>query len=170
VLHNVLWAGPQQGSYPARQLQSYLAQTGTPVEEATAGQVLDLGDGAKTTILAVGQRGAVLLLSWENFRVLLPIGLDFELLPDLSGRPELVDLTGLLLAESGYAPVNPGEWIKALNPKLILLSVETGDRQGLPSQETLSAVEGYHLLRTDHNGWIQLTTDGENLWIEVERD
>jgi len=170
VVHNVLWAGPRQGSYPARQLQSYLAQENITVKEAAAGQVLDLGDGANITILAVSQRGTVLMLSWENFRLLLPVGLDFELLPDLSGRPELVNLTGLLLAESGYAPVNPGEWIKALNPQLILLSVAAGDRQGLPSKDTLFAVEGYHLLRTDHNGWIQLITDGENLWVEVERD
>jgi hypothetical protein len=30
-------------------------------------------------------------------------------------------------------------------------------------------VDGYTLLRTDRNGWIQLSTDGEQLWIEVER-
>ena len=29
---------------------------------------------------------------------------------------------------------------------------------------------GYTLLRTDRNGWIQLSTDGEQLWVEVERD
>jgi beta-lactamase superfamily II metal-dependent hydrolase len=47
--------------------------------------------------------------------------------------------------------------------------VVAGDREGLPSLETLAAVEGYTLLRTDRNGWIQLSTDGEQLWIEVER-
>jgi len=42
-------------------------------------------------------------------------------------------------------------------------------RQGLPSPETLEAVEGYSLLRTDRNGWIELTTDGQQMWVEVER-
>ena len=40
-------------------------------------------------------------------------------------------------------------------------------RQGLPSPETLEAVEGYTLLRTDLNGWIELTTDGEQIWVQV---
>jgi beta-lactamase superfamily II metal-dependent hydrolase len=78
-------------------------------------------------------------------------------------------LTALLLAEGGYAPVNPAWWIDALGPQIILLSVGAGDRDGLPSAETLAAVESYTLLRTDQNGWIQLSTDGEQLWVEVER-
>jgi beta-lactamase superfamily II metal-dependent hydrolase len=39
---------------------------------------------------------------------------------------------------------------------------------GMPSKETLEAVEGYTLLRTDQNGWIELSTDGEQMWVEVE--
>ncbi len=51
----------------------------------------------------------------------------------------------------------------------MLLSVAAGDRQGRPDPETLEAVEGYTLLRTDRNGWIELKTDGEQMWVEVER-
>ena len=75
-----------------------------------------------------------------------------------------------MLAESGYALVNPGEWIEGLSPQIVLLSVAAGDREGLPASETLAAVQGYTLLRTDRNGWIQLSTDGEQLWVEVERE
>jgi competence protein ComEC len=165
----VLWAGPAQGSYPARNLQVKLAELDIPVASAETGQVLDLGQGAFLRLLAVGRRGAVLLLEWEHFRVLLPIGLDFEILEDLQSQPELRGLTALLLAESGYAPVNPNEWVEKLAPGIVLLSVATGDLEGLPSPETLAAVEGYNLLRTDRNGWIELTTDGEQMWVEVER-
>jgi hypothetical protein len=49
-----------------------------------------------------------------------------------------------------------------------LLSVDAGDHEGLPSPETLEAIEGYSLLRTDQNGWIELSTDGEQLWVEAE--
>jgi competence protein ComEC len=167
---NVLWAGPQQGSYPARELQSRLVQKDIQVEVAESGQVLDLGDGSSLTILEVGQRGAVVLVEWEKFRVLLPIGLDFELLSSLESGNEFRGITALLLAESGYAPVTPSGWIEDLNPQVILLSVAAGDRDGLPSRETIAAVEGYTLLRTDRNGWIQLSTDGEQLWVEVERE
>ena len=50
-----------------------------------------------------------------------------------------------------------------------LLSRQVGYRQGLPSPEILEAVQGYTLLRTYRNGWIELSTDGEQLWVEAER-
>jgi beta-lactamase superfamily II metal-dependent hydrolase len=101
-----------------------------------------------------------MLLEWGNFRALLPVGMDFETLETLLDDRNLVHVSALLLAESGYAPVNPPEWIARLKPQVVLLSVASDDRQGLPSPETLRAVAGYSLLRTDQNGWIQLSTDG----------
>ncbi len=50
-----------------------------------------------------------------------------------------------------------------MNPQVVLLSVAVGGREGRPDPETLKAVEGYNLLRTDRNGWIELSTDGEKL-------
>jgi len=165
----VIWAGPTHGSYPARTLQNSLADLGLQPILAEAGQRLELGQGAYLEVLAVGKRGAVLLLAWENFQALLPVGLDFDMLDDLSADPNLTEYTALLLAESGYAPVNPPQWIDKLRPQVALLSVAADDRDGLPSPETLEAVQGYTLLRTDRNGWIELTTDGEGMWVEVER-
>jgi competence protein ComEC len=165
---NVLWAGPTHGTRAARTLQEALNAAGIRPVRAEAGQTLHLGDGAQMRVLLVGKRGAVLLLEWENFRALLPVGLDFETLEILQNERSLVPVNALLLAESGYAPVNPPEWIDKLRPQVVLLSVAPDDRKGLPSPETLQAVEGYTLLRTDQNGWIQLSTDGEQMWVEVE--
>ncbi len=79
------------------------------------------------------------------------------------------NISALLLAESGYGPVNPPELIHQLNPQLAILSVAAADRTGLPSPETIQALAGYNLLRTDQNGWIEITTDGSQMWVEVER-
>jgi beta-lactamase superfamily II metal-dependent hydrolase len=79
------------------------------------------------------------------------------------------NISALLLAESGYAPVNPPELIEHLSPQVVLLSVAAADKTGLPSSETVQALEGYNLLRTDKNGWIQITTDGNQMWVEVEK-
>jgi beta-lactamase superfamily II metal-dependent hydrolase len=87
----------------------------------------------------------------------------------LQADPSLASVTALLLSGSGYAPANPPEWIAKLHPQLILLSVAAGDRRNLPDPETLQAVQGYPLLRTDQNGWIELITDGEQMWVEVEK-
>ncbi|MCJ7709035.1 MAG: hypothetical protein MUO38_15640, partial [Anaerolineales bacterium] len=71
--------------------------------------------------------------------------------------------------DGGYSAVNPPEWLARLRPWVALVSVEAGNRRGLPSPETLSTLSGTTLLRTDLNGWIELTTDGEQLWAEAER-
>ena len=56
-----------------------------------------------------------------------------------------------------------------LSPKLVLLSVSGTDGKGMPSKDTLDAVKGYSLLRTDRDGWIELSTDGEQMWVEAEQ-
>ena len=101
--------------------------------------------------------------------MLLPLGMDFGALENLQSTSTMHNLSALLLAESGYAPLNPPELISWLRPQVALLSVGPGDKTGLPSPETLEALEGYNLLRTDQNGWIEIKTDGKQMWVEVEK-
>ena len=166
----VLWAGPTHASPSARALQAVLSEAGIVPISAQSGQMLDLGDGAVLRVLSANLRGVVLLLEWGGFSALLPFGMDVDALDTLQNDPAIGPLSALLLAESGYAPLNPPEWIERLRPGVVLLSVAPGDREGRPSPETLDAMQGYTLLRTDRNGWIELTTDGENLWVEVEKE
>jgi competence protein ComEC len=165
----VLWAGPTHATGSARYLQAALSEADLRPISAQSGQALDLGKGAVLRVLSANPRGAVLLLEWGSFSALLPFGMDVEALEALHNDPEVGPVTALLLAESGYAPLNPPEWIERLNPQAALLSVAAGDREGRPDQEMLLALEGYTLLRTDKNGWIELTTDGQQMWMEVER-
>ena len=166
---NVLWAGSPNASRSSRLLQQTLAAAQIPLLQAQSGQVLDLGSGATLKVLTSGKRGAILLLEWQRFRALLPLGAQFEDLDSLAMGRNVGNLSTLLLADHGYAPLNPSEWIANLHPQVILLSVEAGNWSGLPSPETLQTIAGYPLLRTDQNGWIHLSTDGENLWSEVAK-
>lgn len=166
---NVLWAGPTNGNSSARYLQRTLVGLEIPITPAEPGQTLALGDGATLRVLTAGKRGAVILIEWGNFRALLPSGLDFEAMDSLQTGRALGPVNVLLLAESGLPALAPPTWITNLNPNLILLSAEPGNREGLPSPETLDVVEGYNLLRTDLNGWVEVTTDGAQMWVEVER-
>jgi beta-lactamase superfamily II metal-dependent hydrolase len=70
---------------------------------------------------------------------------------------------------NGQASLNAPVWIDNQAPQVILLSAAAQDTNGLPSQETLDALQGYTLLRTDLNGWVELTTDGKRVWVEVEK-
>jgi beta-lactamase superfamily II metal-dependent hydrolase len=130
---------------------------------------LDLGEDILLRILNVNSRGAVMLLEWHEFRALLPVGMNFTALEELKYGEDIERVSVLLLGDSGYAPINPPEWVANLNPQLIILSVAAGDPDGLPNEGTLDAIEDYSLLRTDYNGWIEVATDGLEMWVEVEK-
>jgi competence protein ComEC len=165
----VLWAGPTQGTRFARNLQETLLASDIPITLAETGHILDLGHGARLEVLTAGKRGAILLVEWGNFRALLPLGAGFEDMETLRDGRAVGPVSALLLADSGYAPANPPEWIANLNPKIILLSVSARDGQGRPSPEMLENIQGFTLLRTDRNGWIEITTDGVQMWVEAAR-
>lgn len=165
----VLWSGNVEASFSSRVLNDYLSLRDVEVLAAEPEQMLDLGEGATLRALTVGPRGAVLLIEWKNFRALLPIGMSFEALDELRSGASVGPVNVLLLADAGYAASNPPEWIANLNPELVLLSVDAADEFGMPDSEVLETIKDYDLLRTDRNGWIEIATDGEQMWVNVER-
>jgi competence protein ComEC len=169
TLEHVLWSGNLDASYSAEELDRWLTANDTPVTLAYSGAALDLGAGARLEVRSVSPRGAVLLVEWQGFRALLPVGMNFDTLTGLENGKAIGPVTALLLAESGYAPSNPPEWISALHPQVAILSVAAGDPDGLPAQSVIDSLTGTTLLRTDRNGWIMLSTDGVGLWVEVEK-
>ena len=165
----VLWSGNRQASFSARLLNEYLALKGVPVTDAKTDQVFDLGDGATLTVLATGPRGAVLLLEYRNFRALLPVGMSFEAMDELGYGKGIGPVSVLSIADSGYAASNPEEWFFNLNPELVVLSVSAADQNGMPDDSVLKSVKDHALLRTDRNGWIEIATNGSQMWVNVER-
>ncbi|MCS7248903.1 MAG: ComEC/Rec2 family competence protein [Anaerolineales bacterium] len=167
---NLWWAIPQEGSRVVTAIQRAAKEQGVEMHLAREGQYLDLGEGARLSLLAKGERGAALLLEWKRFRAFFPLGLDTELRKRLAESGQLNPVILWLLANNGSGWYNPKEFLYRLQPQLIWLSVAPGDWYGLPHRETLERLEGYSLLRTDRNGWIHLETDGERMWVEVERE
>ena len=165
----VLWSGNREASFSARVLNEYLSLQDIQVTNAEPEQVLDLGEGATLKVLTTGPRGAILLLEWNNFRALLPIGMSFEALDTLKDGAAIGPVSVLSLADSGYAASNPRDWITNLNPELVLLSVSAADENGMPDSEVMDSIKDYDLLRTDQNGWVEVTTDGKEMWVNVER-
>jgi competence protein ComEC len=165
----VLWSGNSSASYSAGELERWLAEAAVPVTQAQVGTALDLGDGARLSVIAESPRGAVLLIEWQGFRALIPCGLNFDSLEALDYGDEVGQVTVLLLAASGYGPLNPDAWLENLSPQIAVLSVASGDPSGLPDESVLAALSGTSLLRTDRNGWIEVSTDGSRLWLAVDR-
>jgi len=166
---SALWAGNNQASFSSQKLDEWLTSHAVPLREAQTGDELDLGDGAKLRVLSVSSSGAILSVEWNNFRVILPIGVNFDMFNKLKNGKNLIPVTAVLLAQSGYAPANPPEWLTTLKADVVILSVAAGDPDGLPSSELLTALKDANLIRTDASGWIDLASDGQNTWITVER-
>ncbi|MBV6393326.1 MAG: hypothetical protein KPEEDBHJ_02566 [Anaerolineales bacterium] len=169
VPENVLRCGNVQASFSSQTLDEYFAEKEIPVSLAEAGQKLELGDGAFIEVKAAGPRGCVLLIEYGSFRALLPIGVGEGTFESIEFGNAIGKVDVLLLAESGYAPSNPPDMFENLNPQLAVLSVAAGDENGLPDQAVLDSLEGYSLLRTDRNGWVDISADGAEMRVAVER-
>ena len=108
---NVLWSGNQEASFSSRQLAGWLDGQSIPVTPAKTGQTFDLGSGVTLKILDVSPLGSTLLIEWNDFRALLPIGENFDTLDHLQNGKNVGPVTVLLLSQSGYAPLTPPKWI-----------------------------------------------------------
>jgi beta-lactamase superfamily II metal-dependent hydrolase len=161
---NLLWAGEPGGLRPARDLGELLAEADTAPLIAQTGQSLELGSGAALRVRAAGEGGALLLLEWENFYALLPVGREVPALEPLP--PGLGPVDVLLLPGSGPDWTASPEWIERLDPLVVLYA---GDELTWPDSETSRALQGRNMLRADRNGWVHVSTDGEQMWVEVER-
>jgi competence protein ComEC len=166
---HVLLGAPAQASFSAGDVMQWLADEGVPVTQAEEGQTLDLGDGGTLKVVNLSSQGATLLLEWDTFRALLPIGANLDTLDQLKAGADIGPVDVLLLAQSGYAALSPPEWIHNLNPRLVVISVAAGDRNGMPDKETIDALDGYSVLRTDWNGWVEVVTDGKQMWVSDQR-
>jgi competence protein ComEC len=166
---SVLLAGPP-GRSAYRSMIDELTEVECPIFSAREGQVLDMGDGARLEVVTIGEHGAVLELTYDRARILLAPGAGPALVNGLDKKRSIGPVSAILLPDGGYKAVNPSSWLNQLQPLVALISVEAGNSRGLPSLEVIEALEGRNVLRTDLNGWIELTTDGEHLWAEVERD
>ena len=159
----VAWAVAPQVNGQDSLLFTRARDLGLAYTELQIGQRFELGQGAGLTVLNVGERGAILLLEWKQFRALLPLGLDFEQMERLKLGHSIGRVDLLLLADSGYPPLNPSEWIYNLNPRVVWLAA-SGEE---PSLELLETLQGRTLLRSDSNGWLRVVTDGENIWLQT---
>jgi competence protein ComEC len=166
---SVLWSGNPQASFSSQRFKEWVTTTAVPLELAEVDHSYDLGDGVTLRILASSSRGAVLSIEMGNFKTILPVGVTFDIFKELKNGQGLGPTTALLISESGYAPSNPPDWIANLKPQLAILSVAAGDPNGLPSKDVISTLEGSNLIRTDKYGWVDLASNGTQLWVTSER-
>ncbi len=151
-----------------------------PTVQAVAGQWIDLGGGARLSVLHPpseplagadeDDNAAVLKLTLGEASFLLAADLDAKGEAYLTNRHADLQATVLKVAHHGSASSTSPEFLAAVQPLLAVVSVGQDNDYGLPSPETLDRLEPRPVFRTDQNGDIEISTDGEKLWVETERD
>lgn len=166
---NAFWAGNQQASFASQKLKDWISDHNVHLEDAHSGDELDLGDGAVLRTLSATPSGAILEVEWHNFRVILPIGVSFDMYEELNYGQYFGEVNALLLTQSGYGPANPPQWITNIQPQMVIISVAAADPKGLPAPQILKILEETNVFRTDVHGWIDLATDGQNVDVIVDK-
>ena len=150
---------------------------GVPVTVVRAGEVLALGglrlrvlwpEGVGTETANPNDRAVVLLASFGETDVLLPADAESNVTARLSLPPVEV----LKVAHHGSEDPGLPEELRALRPRIAVISVGERNDYGHPRAETLAAlaaVPGIHLFRTDRDGRVTIESDGRTMWSESER-
>jgi competence protein ComEC len=79
----------------------------------------------------------------------------------------------LKVAHHGSDTSTSEEFLAVVNPQLAIISTGKDNRFDHPSDEVINRLEerlgSERIYRTDRHGTIELSTDGERLWMRVER-
>ena len=137
-----------------RRLSNNLTRSGVAPAYLSDGQRFELGQGAGLEVLLQTEQGAALYIGWQNFCLLVPGGVPPA---DVLARTPRHNWTGcaLLLGKTDLAQAGSLESWLTLAPRL-LLSSATSDSS--PNS-----------LNSPQRGWIELKTDGQQLWLQSER-
>jgi competence protein ComEC len=151
---------------------------------ARAGQQINLGDGIVIEVLNppiphltgtesdIDNNGVVLKISMDEISFLLTADIMWEAEFGLSARGANLNNTVLKVAHCGSKTSTTPEFLAMANPRVAVISV--GDNPyGHPSPEVISRLEDSlgpaYIYRTDEQGTIEFITDGEKLWVAVEK-
>ncbi len=151
---------------------------------ARAGQQIDLGEvvikvlnppkprlaGTKSDI---DNNGVVLRLAMGRVSFLFTADIRWEAEFELIAHRTDLTSTILKVAHHGSDTSTSPAFLAVVNPQRGVISAGVDNRFGHPSEEILERLTeklgSANIYRTDKHGNIEFTTDGERLWVEVER-
>jgi competence protein ComEC len=166
-------SGGSGSAYQA--LRSAIEERHVPVVTARAGERIDLGRGASLEVLSVAGENdgavSVLRVRWNRACFLLSEALDEAAESEVLRRYEALPCTVLVAGRNGSRHASSERFLEAVHPSLVIIPVGANNRFGHPAPEVLQRVDriGARLLRTDLAGSVEITTDGQQYWLDTER-
>jgi competence protein ComEC len=149
---------------------------------AVAGQRIDMGDGVIIEVLRpsftlpdagpdIDRDSLVLRLDYGAVSFLLTADIKSETEWELVRERLPLTSTVLKVAHHGSSTSTTPEFLSVVSPGVAVISVGADNDFGLPDEEVVARLEDEvgpgNVYRTDEQGTITFTTDGEKLWVEV---
>jgi competence protein ComEC len=115
----------------------------------------------------VNDHGVVVRVTYGSVRLLFQADAGPPVEGHLAGRVGRVDV--LKAGHHGSRTATSDAWLAELAPRAAVISVGRHNRYGHPAPEVMPrlAAHGISILRTDRDGTITLTTDGERAHFQV---
>lgn len=146
---------------------------------ARAGYSLETGDGVLLEILhpqrlpsindPLDDQALVVRLRYGEMSLLLAGDLSADGQRELLAGGQWPAASVLQLPKHGGARTLAQEFLNAVQPQVAVLHSDPANRQGDPNPDTLARLGDIPLFRTD-GGALHLWTDGQNLWVNQEKN
>ena len=153
---------------------------------AQAGQQIDLGEGVVIEVLNppmalltdtqsdIDNNGLVLRVSIGEVSFLLTADAMWEAEFELITRRANLTSTVLKVGHHGSNTSTSPEFLAVVDPQLAVISVGADNTFGHPTPEVMDRLiekvgSEENIYRTDEQGTIEFITDGERLWVKVQK-
>ncbi len=158
--------------------EAALRESGVPVTTADRGQTVDLGDGALLQVLApdeddpllptedLNTASTVLRVSMGQTSFLLTGDLDEPGEDALIRSGTDLQSTVLKVGHHGSKTSSSPEFLARVQPSIDVIEVGASNHFGHPTPEVLERLAGDAVYRTDEDGDVRVSTDGERIWVE----
>lgn len=160
-----------------------LRREGARLVFARRGQKVTFPDGVKITILnpqdaeggdderEINDHSVVLRISYSHAGFLFDADAGDAAEEEMLSNCGSVQSTVLKVGHHGSREATSELWLKAARPRVAVISVGRNNTFGHPSRETLQRLTdcGAQVFRTDRDGAVTITTDGENMHVATTR-
>ena len=151
---------------------------GLKITTPVYGTTYELGGAVLTILGPVAEYGdlnnmsVVCRLSYGDTSFLFTGDAEAEAEEDILKKSPTLQSTVLKFGHHGSSSSSSDEWLDAVQPKYGVIMCETGNKYGHPHRETLASIQkrGIQAYRTDLDGTIVMTSDGETLSIKTEKE
>ena len=117
--------------------------------------------------------GVVLRICYGEVSFLLTADVSQQVEFELIKRRANISSTVLKVGHHGSSTSTGAGFLATVDPGIAVISVGADNTFGHPDEEVMArleeAIDGENIYRTDEHGTIELITDGERLWVKVER-